>query len=128
MDKINITAGEALNELLTKKEKGIFIPFNEAMIEGEIVKPLFSNEFIAARALHHSISTDEYRKKLRSFINLLKKLDYYDEIVLWFGDEPFCNANRSVVLECLKEHNYTGIIKIHIVDEETGEILKILSE
>jgi hypothetical protein len=27
--KINITAGEILNEYLLKREKGLFIPFNE---------------------------------------------------------------------------------------------------
>ena len=40
--KVNITAGECLNELLESKYPGeFFIPFNEAMIQKTYSSPLF---------------------------------------------------------------------------------------
>ena len=36
-------------------------------------------------------------------MEVLKHAEEYDEVVLWFGDEPFCKANRQTVLDALRE-------------------------
>ena len=58
--KVNITAGSILNNLLKEKYSNeLFIPFNEAMINGTYSSKLFSNEFILERAKTHNVSVLE---------------------------------------------------------------------
>ena len=104
--KINITAGDCLNNILTNIYKGEdFIPFREAMIIGTYSNKLFS-------------------EKISCFINVLENINSYVEIVLWFGDEPFCVENTKIVIKTIKEHNYTNKLILNIVDETTGKVLK----
>lgn len=123
--KINITAGEILNGmLLAKYSKEQFIPFNEAMIVGTYTAPLFSTAFIEERAITHNVSVDEYTSKLAGFLEVLDNIERYDQIVLWFGDEPFCSANTKVVLQALKDRGYKGSLILNIVEEETTKLVK----
>jgi len=123
--KINITSGDCLKELLEERyENEIFIPFREALIKGDYHSKLFSNEFIKERAKALNVSVEEYNDKIACFINLLNHLSDYNEIVLWFGDEPFCQVNRKAVIQALKENNYQGKLLLNIVNEETCEILQ----
>jgi len=124
MVKINITSGELLNDILQARYTERFIPFNEAMIKGTYQSPLFSDEFIKERAKTHEVSETEYRDKLAGFLDLLNHLEDYNEIVLWFGDEPFCVKNTEVVVKALKKYGYQGSLVLNIVSEETGDILK----
>lgn len=123
--KINITAGECLKNILEKKyPDGCFVPFNEAMLEGTYSAPLFSDDFIKERSAFHGVSQSEYLQKLSGFMNILKQIKEYDEIIMWFGDEPFCIANRKTVLNTLQEYGYCGIIRLNIVNEKTAEIIR----
>ena len=127
--KMNITAGKFLNGKLEKiypKEK--FIPFNEGMIVGEYTSKLFSDAFMEERAKVHQVSIQDYKENLREFIEFLKDIRQYDEVVLWFGEEPFCEKNTEVVLQTLQEYNFQGTILLHIVEEETGEIQKSIKK
>ena len=123
--RVNITAGECLNSILEAKYPGeCFVPFNEAMIQGTYSAPLFSEEFIRKRAAVHGVSKAEYLGKLSEFMDVLQHAGEYDEIVLWFGDEPFCVANRQTVLDALRGHGCRRCIQLNIVNEETGDILR----
>ena len=123
--KINITAGECLNELLKSKYPGeCFIPFNEAMIQGTYSSPLFSEEFVRERAEVHDVSETAYLEKLSGFMDVLNHAGEYDEIVLWFGDEPFCVQNRRTVIEALRMRGYRRNILLNIVHEENGDIIR----
>ena len=123
--KVNITAGEALNSMLvTKYSQERFVPFNEAMIVGSYTAPLFSTSFMEERATTHGVSLDQYKEKLGGFIDVLDNIEMYDEIILWFGDEPFCKANTDVVLQALKDLSYKGKVVLNIVEEETAKIIK----
>lgn len=64
MLKINITSGEYLNSYLENKIEGIFLPFNESMIQGPLIYPLFNDEFINLRANVHNVSKQTYINKL----------------------------------------------------------------
>ena len=123
MSILNITAGEELNNKL-KKDGEVWIPFNEAMIIGEYVSPLFSKEFCLQRSKVHAVSLEEYKSKLSLFLDVLPRLNDYDEIRLWFGDEPFCQKNREIVIKTLKLYNYIGKITLFVVDEINGKLLK----
>ena len=123
--KVNITAGECLSSILEDRyPEERFVPFNEAMIEGTYSAPLFSDEFVRERAAVHGVSVAEYLDKLSGFLDVLKHAGEYDEIALWFGDEPFCVANRRTVLNALRMHGCHQDILLNIVDEETGEIIR----
>ena len=123
--KVNITAGEALNGMLvTRYSQERFVPFNEAMIVGSYTAPLFSTSFMEERATTHGVSLDQYKEKLGGFIDVLDNIEKYDEIILWFGDEPFCKANTDVVLQVLKDLSYKGKVILNIVEEETAKIIK----
>ena len=122
--KINITAGKHLNNMLqNKNKKEIFIPFNEAMIIGTYVSKLFSEEFIGERAATHKVSIIEYKENMMDFLSFLKSIKLYYEVVLWFGDEPFCQENVKVILQTLKEYQFEGVIILNLVIEETAEVI-----
>ena len=122
--RINITAGDCLNEILQRRyPEERFIPFREAMIEGRYTAPLFSEAFIRERAAFHGVGEAEYRENLAGFLAVLARPEAYDEIVLWFGDEPFCVENRETVLVALRQCGYRGSLRLNTVIEETGEIL-----
>lgn len=122
--KINISSGDCLNEILQNIYKSEnFIPFREAMIEGSYTSAPFSDEFCSERAKVHGVTKNDYLEKLSVFIDFLNNADEYDEIILWFGDEPFCVENRKIILKALAERGYKGKIILNIVNEETGEIL-----
>ena len=123
--KINITAGNHLNSILSNKYPSeTFIPFREAMIEGEYHFPPFSDAFLIERANTHHTTVDEYKNHMKDFLTFLSHITEYDEIVMWFGNEPFCLINIDVVLKTLKDRNFTKRIILNTVIEETGEIIK----
>ena len=123
--KVNITAGECLNRILQGKYPGEhFVPFNEAMNQGTCYAPLFSEEFARERAAVHGVSEAEYLEKLSGFMEVLKHAGEYDEVVLWFGDEPFCKANRQTVLDALRGHGCRQSILLNIVHEENGDVIR----
>ena len=76
------------------------------------------------RSIAHKVTEEEYRENMSDFLGLLANINEYDEIVLWFGDEPFCRCNRDIVVKTLNQHNYNGNVLLHIGDEETGEVLQ----
>ena len=122
--RVNVTAGDCLNEILSSKcPSEVFVPFREAMIKGQYEAAPFSEAFLIERAKTHKSSVEDYRKHMEAFLHLLSHLNDYDEIVLWFGDEPFCLANIDVVLKTLQNRGYANKIVLNTVVEENGEIL-----
>ncbi|MCF0114445.1 MAG: hypothetical protein HUJ56_03750 [Erysipelotrichaceae bacterium] len=122
--RVNITAGEELNKIL-KKPNEVWIPFNEAMIKGGYKESLFSRSFNRERALVHGVSVEEYEEKLKGFLTLLQDFKEVEEIYLFFGDEPFCEANYKVVIQALRQYGYKKKLVLNLVDELTGEILQV---
>ena len=56
----------------------------------------------------------ELHDQLSGFIDVLNHAGEYDEIVLWFGGEPFCVQNRKTVIETLRMHGYRRNILLNI--------------
>ena len=94
------------------------------MIVGTYSNKLFSEEFLLERSKTHKVSLKEYKESISCFINVLENINSYDEIVLWFGDEPFCVENSNIVIKAIKENNYKNKLILNIVNEITGEVLK----
>ncbi len=94
------------------------------MLQGGYSAPLFTKEFAQERAAVHGIGVEEYQGKLSGFMQVLEHAREYNKIVLWFGNEPFCVANRKTVMETLRQYGYSHDILLNIVDETTGDILQ----
>lgn len=120
---INITAGEELNRLLSNNNEE-WIPFNEAMIKGSYSSPLFSKEFCIERCKTHGVSLEEYMDNMMLFLSFVDRMDNYNRITLWFGDEPFCQANYKTIIQFLKDRHFHGRIILNIVSEIDGKLLK----
>lgn len=123
--KINITSGDMLNEILQRKYPAdTFVPFREAMIEGSYESNLFSDQFIEERSKTHRVTPQEYVRKLGVFTDVLKNAKEYEEIILWFGEEPFCAENVKTVIQALRESGFDGQLVYNVVDENDGKILR----
>ncbi|MCQ2566237.1 MAG: hypothetical protein MJ194_05290 [Clostridia bacterium] len=120
---LNITAGEELNKILSQN-CGVYVPFNEAMIRGRFSAPLFSEEFIEERCSVHGVSREEYLANMAPFLKAMDHLKDYDSVVLWFGDEDFCRANRSAVILYLGLRGCKVPVTLNIVDEYSGQVLR----
>ena len=122
--KINITAGDCLNNILVNIYKDeTFVPFREAMNVGNYKSELFSKEFLIERSVTHNVSLDEYKEKINGFLEIIKNINKYQEIKLWFGNDDFCLENLKIVLQTIFLNNYKGTIILNTVVEETGEII-----
>ena len=124
MKNINVTSGEYLNKHLKNKSEGVFIPFNESMIQGTLLYPLFDKNFIKERCLVHYVSDLTYKEKMGEFINIKNNIEEVDLITLWFGKDVFCIVNLLTVLVYLEEVNYRGKVLVNLVDDHTNEILE----
>ena len=122
-DKIlNITNGDYFNEHLTSKYGKIAIPFCEAMMDGETLANIYSEQFIALRAKALSVTENEYKSKMYVYDALNN--NSYQSICLWFGKDTFCQVNLLTLLAYLEQLEYQGEIKLNYIDDETFEVLE----
>ena len=119
---LNITNGDCFNEYLISRYGGVAVPFCEAMIDGEAVADIYSEEFVALRAKSLHVTEEEYREKMY-VCNSLHDKDY-QSIRLWFGKDTFCQINLLTLLAYLEQMKYRGEVKLNYIDDETFEILE----
>lgn len=122
MNTLHITNGAYFNAILKTKYNLDGIPFHEAMMTGDTVSKIFSKEFISLRAQTHGVSEAVYREKLAPLLKELKNPDF-DEIILWFGKDAFCQMNMLTLLSYLEKQGYHGTVYAQYIDDETGERL-----
>ena len=127
MKKINITNGQYFNEYISKKKEGLFIPFNEALIQGKPIYPLFDEDFILERTRTHckdETKISDYINNMSDFLNATKDVNRYEEIRLWFGEDTFCVINLLGVLTYLEQIGYKNIVLLNVIDDESFNVLK----
>ena len=110
MKRIHITNGEIFNHWIKSQMNETFIPFNEAMMSYSTEGHLFDEFFCQHRAYCHGISVDVYTQKIKPFLDVVENLDEIDELVLWFGQDAFCQMNLLTILSVLEDRNYTGLV------------------
>ena len=121
--KLNILNGEALREFFKRiqdPEGEDIISFNECLVDGEVHKNIFSEEFFSIRedfiTKHFHVSPEEYEEKsIREISPLLK--NQYKEIVLWFDFDMFCQINMLTILAYLDSIQFDGKVVINIIKQ-----------
>ena len=121
---INITNGEFYNKYFEEQTKFKGIPFNEVMMSGPAVFPIFTKEFIKNRSKYHYVSSDEYIKKMEGIINLKNIVNEIDTINLFFGNDTYCVINLLTVLAYLEELKYKGAVTLNTIDDYSFKTLE----
>ena len=106
---LNITNGDYFNDYFISKYGGVAIPFCEAMMDGEVVENIYSEEFVAIRAKSLNVTEDEYRAKMYVCDSLNDK--NYQIIHLWFGKDTFCQMNLLTLLAYLEQIEYSSLMR-----------------
>lgn len=123
-DVLNILNGQAMYEEFTDKKlmgDSDYVPFNEAMCVNAATNQVFNEEFIQTRAKGHHDSVENYRKKV---IDPLDKLFHkkYACIVLWFGEDMFCQMNLLTLLAYLEQSGYDGKVFLNSFREDEFKV------
>ena len=124
MKTINITNGDYFNKYISQRHAGCFVAFKEAMIEGSPLFPLFDDSFCKERVNTHSPSSSvlDYKKHMGEFITI--NFNDFDEVILWFGKDMFCQMNLLTVLAYLMQIDYKGNVYLNTIVDETNKIIK----
>ncbi len=123
-DVLNILNGQVMYEEFNDKKlmgDSDYAPFNEAMCVNATNKQVFDKEFIKIRALGHHCSVENYIKKVIDPLdNLFNK--EYKCIVLWFGEDMFCQMKLLTILAYLEQSGYDGKVFLNIFREDEFKI------
>ncbi|HDR6311596.1 TPA: helix-turn-helix transcriptional regulator [Bacillus cereus] len=126
-DVLNILNGQIMyEEFKTEKLMGEsdYAPFNEAMCVNTATTQIFDEEFIKTRAEGHNSSIESYTKKVIDPLeNLFTKK--YKCIVLWFGEDMFCQMNLLTILSYLEQSSYEGKVYLNSFREDACKVDQI---
>lgn len=120
-----LNGSHMLNKFKTNKlmnSKATYVSFNEAMCWGEADTEIFSQSFIDKRVKSLRTTEEGYRGIV---IEALKPLfeEKFDIIVLWFGDDMFCQMNLMTIVAYLEQMGYSGDVLFCMALERTDEML-----
>ncbi len=100
-----------------------YVPFNEAMCVHETTDDLFSESFCSIRATGHNSTVEQYKQiVINPLQQLFTNLHDYKCIVLWFGDDMFCQLNLLTMLAYLEQQHYRGTVYFNTVQEQTYDV------
>jgi AraC-like DNA-binding protein len=113
---------ESFQEHNLMSETAMYVPFNEAMCWGKVSEMIFSPESIQTRARSLKSTDEEYRRIVIEPLNPLLE-EEFDIIVLWFGDDMFCQINLITVLAYLDQIQFEGDVLFCMAQEQTDSML-----
>ncbi|MNO93236.1 hypothetical protein D3C76_848330 [compost metagenome] len=123
-DVLNILNGQIMYEEFNDNKlmgESDYVPFNEAMCVNATTKQIFGDEFIQVRASGHHESIVNYTKKVIDPLdNLFNK--EYKCIVLWFGEDMFCQMNLLTILSYLEQSGYEGKVFLNCFREDEFKV------
>lgn len=123
-DVLNILNGQIMyenfkdNRLMGDSD---YAPFNEAMCVNATTKQVFDKEFIHTRASGHHDSVENYINKVIDPLNNLFNKEYKC-IVLWFGEDMFCQMNLLTLLSYLEQSGYEGKVFLNSFREDEFKV------
>ena len=118
---LNITNGDCFNDYFLSKFGGEAVPFCEAMMDGDTVSDIYSDEFIELRSKALGVSAKEYKSKIHV---QTAPLENYSELRLWFGKDTFCQTNLLTLLAYLEQIEYGGQVFLNYIDDENFEVIE----
>ena len=122
--RVNITNGDCFNTFVKERFDENFVPFREAMIEGETASVPFSNSYDAIRAKFHEIDVPFYREHMVEFYALTSRIKELKEITLWFGEDAFCQMNLLTILAYLDLNGALGITSTIAVEDASHKVIR----
>lgn len=118
---LNITNGDCFNDYFLSKFGGEAVPFCEAMMDGDTISDIYSDEFIELRSKALGVSAKEYKSKMHV---QTAPLENYSELRLWFGKDTFCQTNLLTLLAYLEQIEFGGKVVLNYIDDETFEVIE----
>ena len=120
----NITNGDYFNTFFEKEYSTQGIPFNENMMDGNAPRAVFDEEFVEMRSSFHEVEKEEYLCKMQAFSDFVNNICNYEEVVLWFGDDAFCQINMLCVLAMLEKKEYDGKVYSVLINDTDFSVIK----
>jgi len=122
---LNILNGQHMYEEFSSQQlmgKSDYAPFNEAMCVHDTEKTIFNDSFKQVRAAGHQVSLEDYEAITVAPLEKTLFSKEYQCIVLWFGEDMFCQMNLITVLAYLEQTAFKGTIYYHAVREQTYDV------
>lgn len=123
-DVLNILNGQMMFEEFKEHRlmgDSDYAPFNEAMCINATTTQVFDNAFIHKRAHGHNDSLENYMQKVIKPLETLFTKDYQC-IVLWFGEDMFCQMNLLTILSYLEQSGYEGKVLLNSFREDEFKV------
>lgn len=123
-DILNVLNGQVMYEQFRTQElmgQSDYVPFNEAMCVHAATGDIFSPSFNQVRAEGHHSSVTGYEKVVIQPLEPLFNHSYRC-IVLWFGEDMFCQINLLTIMSYLEQSGYDGIVYFNAVQEQTYDV------
>ncbi len=98
-----------------------YVLFNEAMCVNQGTLPIFGEQFNRLRAAGHGVSLESYREVVLITLDLLIN-QTCQCVVLWLGEDMFCQMNLLTCLAYLEESGFQGEVYYHSVHEGTYDV------
>ncbi|WP_046216111.1 helix-turn-helix transcriptional regulator [Paenibacillus wulumuqiensis] len=121
---LNVLNGQTMYEQFKAQQwmgGSDYVPFNEAMCVHETTEDIFSDSFCKVRAQGHHISREQYEVVTLQPLQMLNDNEYRC-IVLWFGEDMFCQINLLTMLAYLEQIGFQGTVYFNAVQEQTYEV------
>ena len=119
---LNITNGDCFNGYFISRFGGVAVPFCEAVIDGDVVEDIYSDDFVALRGKCLNVSMGEYRSKMHAYDALNNGA--YTSVSLWFGKDTFCQVNLVTLLAYLEQIQFKGDVKLNYIDDRTFKTIE----
>ena len=119
---LNITNGDCFNQYFLSKFGGEAVPFCEAMMDGDTVSNIYSDDFIELRSKELGVSAEEYKAKMHAQVALAENT--YNELRLWFGKDTFCQTNLLTLLAYLEQIEFDVNVVLNYIDDESFEVIE----
>lgn len=125
-DILNVLNGQLMYQEFQSNQwmgNSDYVPFNEAMCTHEAAQAIFSPTFHTIRAAGHGSTLSSYEQiVIQPLQPLWEHLHDYQCIVLWFGDDMFCQLNLLTMLAYLEQQQFKGTVYFNSVQEQTYDV------
>lgn len=119
---LNITGGDYFNNYLLQKTNTPSVAFCEAMMDGNTVSEIYSEDFIKLRSQELNVSKTDYIAKMSVYRTLNENC--FCKLHLWFGKDTFCQMNLLTLLAYLEQIKFSGKVILNYIDDESFETIE----